>query len=126
MKVTKLLLLLVTLLVITPIVDAKKIDRKISIQTVHDTIKQGVVNWYCKYISSSTFTISLVWNNPSNSLTLTVYSPDGSCTTFTDSSDGSIDGKIVITIYDATRGYWFFEVYGAKVREVQPYSFTVT
>ncbi len=126
MRITKLLLLLVILLVSISTANAKKIDRKVSIQTVHDTITQGEVDWYCKYIKSSTFTVSLVWNNPSNSLTPTVYSPDGSWTTFTDSSDGSIDGKIVITIYDATPGYWLFKVYGAKVREIQPYSFTVT
>jgi len=127
MRITKLALLLVILLVIPATVNAKKIDNgKVSIQTVYDTITQGDVDWYYKYITASTFTVSLVWNNPSNKLTLTVYSPDGSWTTFTDSSDGSIDGRIVITIYDATPGCWFFEVYGAKVRGKQPYSFTVT
>ena len=127
MRITKLALLLVILLVIPATVNAKKIDRgKVSIQTVYDTITQGEEDWYCKYITSSTFTVSLVWNNPSNRLTLTVYSPDGSWTTFTDSSDGSIDGRIVITIYDATHGWWFFEVYGAKVKGKQSYSFMVT
>ncbi len=118
MKV-KLLLLLILLMVIPA--SAKNV----SIQTVHSTIVQGEADWYCKKITSSTLTVSLVWNDPLNSLTLTVYSPDG-WKTFTDSSDGSIDGKIVITIYDATSGYWFFEVYGAKVEGMQPYSFTVT
>jgi len=119
--------LLFAILLTIPAVNAKKIDGgKISIQTIYNTVTQGEKDWYCKYIKNPAFTLCLVWNNPSNSLTLTVYSPDGNWATFTYSSDGSIDGKIVITIYDATSGRWFFEVYGDKVNGKQPYSFTIT
>ncbi len=117
---------LLLLFLILPATSAAVVKNKISILTVHDSIAQGEANWYCKYVASPAFTVSLVWNNPSNSLTLTVFSPDGSWTTFTDQSDGSKDGKIVVTIYDATSGYWFFEVYGAKVVGSQQYCFSVT
>ncbi len=99
---------------------------QVGIQTVYDTITQGETGWYTRYISSSTFTVYLVWNNPSNSLTLTMYSPDGSVYgPFRDADDGRIDGRVVLTVSNAQTGIWVFKVYGEKVTGVQSYSFAV-
>ncbi len=124
MKAIKLtIIILAVLLMITPVASAKKI----SIQTVYDTITQGETDWYCKYISSSSFSVYLVWNNPSNSLTLTIYSPNGDVYgPYYDADDGRIDGKIALNVEDAEHGTWYFKVYGEKVSGVQTYSLTIT
>ena len=123
MKATKLIIMLAVLLMFTPVVSAKKI----SIQTVYDIITQGETDWYCKYISSSSFSVYLVWNNPSNSLTLTIYSPNGDVYgPYHDADDGRIDGKITLDVINAEQGIWYFKVYGERVSGVQPYSLTVT
>jgi hypothetical protein len=122
MKAVKLMLILVVLLIVTPVVSAKKI----SIQTVSDTITQRESDWYCKYISSSSFSVYLVWNNPSNSLTLTIYSPSGEVYGYHDADDGKVDGKITLNVVNAEYGIWYFKVYGEKVSDVQAYSLTIT
>ncbi|WP_148212123.1 peptidase domain-containing protein [Ferroglobus placidus] len=99
--------------------------KEIEINTVYDSVRQGEADWFYEYISSSSFDVYLVWNNPSNSLTLTVYSPDGTYQTFRDSSDGRVDRKILLTISNAQTGLWYFKVYGEKVSGVQHYSLTV-
>ncbi len=48
--------MLAILLMFTPVVSAKKI----SIQTVYDIITQRETDWYCKYISPSSFSVYLV------------------------------------------------------------------
>ncbi len=123
-KVVKLVTMLAVLLMITSAVVSAK---KVSIQTVYDMITQGETDWYCKYISSSSFSVYLVWNNPSNSLTLTIYSPNGDVYgSYHDADDGSIDGKITLDVEDAEHGTWYFKVYGEDVSGVQLYSLTIT
>jgi len=102
-----------------------KVEKEIGVETIHNWIRQGESHWYWSHITSSTFDVYLVWNNPSNSLTLTVYSPDGSVKTYRDGYDGKIDGKIKVRIKNAKTGYWFFRVYGERVRGIQFYSFAV-
>ena len=102
-----------------------KVEKKIGIETVHNWIGQGESHWYYSYVTSPTFDVYLVWNNPSNSLTLTVYSPNGGIKTYRDNYDGKIDGKIMIRIKNAKTGYWFFRVYGERVKGIQFYSFAV-
>ncbi len=51
---------------------------KIEINTVYDSVRQREADWFYEYVSSSSFDVYLIWDNPSNSLTLTHYSPDGS------------------------------------------------
>ena len=100
--------------------------KEIGINTVYDSVRQGETDWFYEYISSSSFDVYLIWNNPSNSLTLTLYSPDGSVYgPFRDSSDGVVDGKIALTVENAERGVWYFRVYGERVSGVQHYSLTV-
>ena len=99
--------------------------KEIGINTVYDSVRQGETDWFYEYVSSSSFDVYLIWNNPSNSLTLTIYSPDGTYQTFRDSSDGRVDGKIVLTISNAQTGLWYFKVYGERVSGVQYYSLTV-
>ncbi|WP_456477738.1 hypothetical protein [Geoglobus ahangari] len=99
---------------------------EIGINTVYDSIKQGETDWFSRYISSQTFDVYLVWNNPSSSLTLTLYSPNGDVYgPFRDSSDGAVDGKIALTVENAEQGVWYFKVYGERVGGVQYYSLTV-
>jgi len=121
MKVKLIVAVTLTLLITIP-VSAKKI----SIQTVYDTITQGETDWYYKYISSSSFSVYLVWNNPSNSLTLTIYSPNGDVYSYHDADDGRIDGKITLDVEEAEQGIWYFKVYGESVSGVQTYSLTIT
>ncbi len=105
----------------TPVVSAKKI----STQTVSDTITQGETDWYYEYISSS-FKVELLWGNPSNILTLTIYSPDGAVYgPYYDSDDGRIDGKIALNIRNAVPGIWNLRIYGEDVDGVQSYIFMV-
>jgi len=123
MRLTIYLAVAVVLLATMATASAKT---QIGIQTVYDTITQGETDWYSKYISSSTFTVYLVWNNPSNSLTLTIYSPDESVYgPFRDADDGRINGRIVLTVSNVQTGLWVFKVYGEKVSGVQNYSFAV-
>ena len=99
---------------------------EIGIKTVYDSVKKGEADWFSKYISSQTFDVYLIWNEPSNSLTLTLYSPNGDIYgPFRDSSDGVVDGKIVLTVEDAEQGVWYFKVYGERVSGVQYYTLTV-
>ncbi|MFO7967958.1 MAG: hypothetical protein R6U44_10215 [Archaeoglobaceae archaeon] len=94
-------------------------------ETIYDTITEGETDWFSRDISSSTFDVHLDWGDTSDSLTLTIYSPDGSYQTFRDKDDGRVDGRISLTIYDATYGSWDFRVHGEEVNGVEYYSFTV-
>ncbi|RLI79976.1 peptidase domain-containing protein [Archaeoglobales archaeon] len=118
----KILVMVATLILATTTATAAA---KVQPKTVYDSIRQGETDWFYQYISSSSFNVYLIWNNPSNSLTLTIYSPNGEHQTFWDSSDGKVDGKIILTIKNAEQDIWYFRVYGEKVTGVQYYSFTV-
>ena len=121
MRGLKILLVVAALVALLLPVTAKEIG----INTVYDSVRQGETDWFYEYVSSSSFDVYLIWNNPSHSLTLTLYSPDGTYQTFRDSSDGRVDGKIVLTISNAQTGLWYFKVYGERVSGVQYYSLTV-
>ncbi len=54
MKFVRLVLLLVILLMIAP-ANAKKIDRKVSIQTVYDTITQGAETYNVSFVTCDNF-----------------------------------------------------------------------
>ena len=125
MKWTKILIVLVLLACLTTTATAKTVKKEIGIETIYNWIRQGESHWYYSHIASSTFDVYLVWNNPSNSLTLTIYTPDGTVKTYRDSHDGKIDGKIKVRITNAQGGYWFFRVYGEKVSGIQFYAFAV-
>ena len=121
MKWVKVVAVFLLLIGLTATANAKEIG----VETIHNYIKQGESHWYRSQITSSTFDVYLIWNNPSNGLTLTIYSPDGTVKTYKDRYDGKLDGQIKVRITNAESGYWFFRVYGEKVSGVQFYAFAV-
>ena len=96
--------------------------------TVYDSITQGETNWETQQISSYTnsLNVDLDWGNPSNSLQLTIYSPDGDVFgPYYDSSDGSTNGQIDLSIQNSNgiaEGTWLYKVYGYSVTGTQTYS----
>jgi hypothetical protein len=96
--------------------------------TVYNSITQGKTNWEAKTVSSyiTTLNVDLYWGNPSNSLQLTIYSPDGNTFgPYYDSSDGSTDGRINLNIQNSNgiaEGTWYYKVYGYSVTGTQSYS----
>lgn len=98
------------------------------LRTVFSSITQGQTNWHYKYVSSSTniLNINLDWDNPSNSLSLTIYTADGNILgPYYDSIDGSNDGKISIQITNPNGiepVKWDYKVYGYRVSGTEDYS----
>ncbi|MFZ3383122.1 MAG: peptidase domain-containing protein [Candidatus Methanoperedens sp.] len=76
-------------------------DGDIGIQSVYATITQGQTNWHTKDVTTfiTTLNVDLNWGNPSNSLRLTIYSPDGYVLgPYFDNADGVINGRINLNI----------------------------
>ena len=98
-----------------------------SIASVYTTITQGNTNWHPKTISGyvTSLNVDLNWGNPSNSLRLKVYSPDGyTFGPYYDSFDGVNDGRINLNIINSAgiaQGTWYYEVYGYQVTGTQGY-----
>ena len=80
--------------------------------TVYNSITQGKTNWESKTVSSyiTTLNVNLNWGNPSNSLQLTIYSPDGYIFgPYYDNADGVTDGRINLNIQNSNgiaKGTW--------------------
>jgi len=95
---------------------------------VYGTIVQGMTNWHTKSVSTTitSLNVNLYWGNPSNSLRLRVYSPDGYIFgPYYDSFDGAVDGRINFYINNpagVAKGTWNYEVYGDRVTGTQAYS----
>jgi hypothetical protein len=95
---------------------------------VYDSITQGETNWHSTPIYGyiTKLNVDLYWGNPSNSLQLTVYSPDGhTFGPYYDGADGVIDGRINIEIDNPdgiAQGTWYYKVYGYSVTGTQSYS----
>ena len=92
------------------------------------TITQGETDWYTIVVPSgrSSITVDLNWGNPSNSLSLAAIAPDGTIGPFFDSSDGTTNGRIFLTITrpgGIAAGTWYFRVYGESVVGTQRYNF---
>ena len=98
------------------------------VRSVFATITHGATNWHTKSVSSfiTSLNVDLNWGNPSNSLRLKVYSPDGyTFGPYYDSFDGSNNGRINFYINNANgiaQGTWYYEVYGDSVTGTQTYS----
>ncbi len=94
---------------------------------VYGTITQDQTCFTSKDVTSYTNTVyvDLNWGNPSNSLQLTIYAPDGSkFGPYYDNFDGVTDGRIQFSIYNANgvaQGTWYYHVYGYSVTGVQSY-----
>jgi hypothetical protein len=95
--------------------------------TAYNTISQGQYQWQSKLINYYTTSVpfDLYWGNPSNSLRLRIFTPDGYVLgPYYDSSDGSYNGEINIYINrdgGVAQGYWYTEVYGYSVSGSQSY-----
>lgn len=94
------------------------------------SIRQGQTNWHSKYIPSGCpgYYADLDWSNSGNSLQLRIYAADGRCYgPYYDSSDGRMDGRILLWISTPSRslpvGTYYHEVYGQKVSGTEYYSF---
>lgn len=92
------------------------------------TIVQGQTAYHEKDVNSyiEILDIDLNWGNPSNSLKLYVYNPSGNCMGyFYDLSDGSIDGRIRISVCNfetgVQQGTWKYRVYGYSVTGTEDY-----
>ncbi|MFA5266727.1 MAG: peptidase domain-containing protein [Methanoregula sp.] len=94
------------------------------------TISQGQTVYYSKYVSSGTTSLTpdLYWGDTSDSLTLTITAPDATFGPYSDASDGTVNGRIYLSISKTTGltpGTWNFRVYGERVTGTQSYSFVV-
>jgi hypothetical protein len=92
------------------------------------SISQGQYMWHgtnINYYTESRQTY-LYWGNPSNSLRLRIFSPEGHVFgPFYDSSDGIVNGAILVQISrpgGIAQGTWVDEVYGYRVTGVQSYN----
>lgn len=96
-------------------------------------ISQGqTINHYVSVGSGVDYLeVDLNWGDTSDSLTLKIYTPSGSQVggTYSDSSDGSVNGRIHINITpsggDVQKGTWRFKVYGESVSGSESYTFNV-
>ena len=96
--------------------------------TVSGSITQSQTTWQTKVVSSyiTSMNVDLYWGNPSNSLQLRIYSPDGSkYGPFYDNYDGAIDGRINLNVLNSAgvpKGTWYYEIYGYSVKGTQSYT----
>jgi len=110
---------------VEPVYDTGK--NPVSIASVYATITQGMTNWHQKTISGyvTSLNVDLNWGNPSNSLRLKIYSPDGhTFGPYYDSFDGVYDGRVNLNIINSAgiaKGTWYYEVYGNQVIGTQGY-----
>jgi|SRR5271157_1411012 len=101
----------------------------VSPMTVGSSISQGQTQWFTKYINQGCpgFYTNFYWGNPSNSLQLTIFTPDGYVIgPLNDGSDGVIDGAISLYIWrngGLAGGTYYERVYGQSVTGQQ--SFTI-
>jgi hypothetical protein len=106
---------------------AKKSPGTIHPMLAYNTISQGQYQWAGKYINYYTTSLpfDLYWGNPSNSLRLRIFTPDGYVLgPFYDTSDGNYNGEINIYVTRSggvAQGSWAMEIYGHSVSGYQSY-----
>ncbi|MDD5142363.1 peptidase domain-containing protein [Methanoregula sp.] len=141
------LLVIVGLALAIPAVSAKVVEEKDGyvVTTVDTTqrfatfssltsysLTQGQTRWHTTYVpsGSTTFISDLNWGQPSNSLSLTFYTPDISILgPYYDAADGVIDGRIHLMVYRSTglsSGTWSSKVYGSSIAGTQTYSYSAS
>jgi len=138
-----LLALIVAALVLAPIAYAQDVENKIVYEVTpidlslggpgspkgYDTIQTGETDTFSKYVLplTSSQMVDANWGDTSDSLALTIIAPDQNLGTFYDSSDGSVDGRILLRVSNPggylTMGTWKFGVYGVSVNGVEDYTF---
>ncbi|MEA1906065.1 MAG: peptidase domain-containing protein [Euryarchaeota archaeon] len=108
---------------------AKDANGDVGIRWIYDTITQGDTNWHSKIVSTNinTLNVDLNWGDPTDSLRLTVYAPDGHPVFgpyFDDDFGGIDDGRINLSISNPNgiaKGTWRYEVYGHSVLGTEDY-----
>jgi cold shock CspA family protein len=148
MKVHYLAILLVVgAALFVPSVSAKIIDEKDGYivtsgdTTVHmpdisrlasSSLSQGQAIWYSTSVPSkkTAFSMDLYWGTPTNSLSLTIYTPDSSVLgPYYDAADGRTDGRISLRISKSgglSSGTWSSKVYGDRISGSQSYSYSAS
>lgn len=108
--------------------DSVQSDESIQIKTITGTITQRQTVWHTKYLSYYTTVMNthLNWGDTSDSLRLTIYSPDGDTFgPYYDGDDGSVNGRIDVTLKKKAglpTGKWSYKIYGQSVSGTQAYS----
>jgi len=106
---------------------AKDAGGDVGIRWIYDTITQGETNWHSKIVSTNinTLNVDLNWGDPTDSLRLKIYTPDGYVLgPYFDDDDDTTDGEIDLDIYNPngiTEGTWRYEVYGHSVVGTEDY-----
>jgi hypothetical protein len=107
---------------------SKSVSGTVSMLTDYSTITQGQYNWHYRNVNYYTTSLNfyLYWGNPSNSLRLRIFTPDGYVLgPFYDSYDGMMNGATGVTVSRSggvAQGTWTSEVYGYSVSGSQSYS----
>ncbi len=92
------------------------------------SITQGATQWKSRVLSgyATSMEFDLSWSNPSNSLRLRIYAPDGSVWgPLYDNCDGKINGFIPAILTSNTglpQGTYYVEIYGDRVSGTQSYT----
>ncbi len=96
--------------------------------SIGGSITQGQSLWYSRGLSGfqTDMHIDLYWGNPSNSLRMTIYSPDGAVYgPFYDNCDGRNDGYIPCHLYKSSglpQGTYYVNIYGSRVFGTQSFT----
>ncbi len=99
---------------------------------IYDSIREGQTKTYYSNVGSDVnyLEVDLNWGDPTDSLSLIIYTPGGSnLGTYYDGDDGPVDGRIHLDIGPGQGyvepGQWKFKVYGVEVDGVEDYTFNV-
>ena len=140
---TSLLALIAAAMVLTPVAYAQDVENEnlFEVTTVGlpfaglgsakaiDTITTGETDTFSQYVwpLTSSLMVDANWGDSSDSLSLTINTPDRTLGPYYDSSDGVVDGRILLRISNPSgylpMGNWKFSVYGSHVNGVEDYSF---
>lgn len=95
---------------------------------LYGSVTQSQTNTHQYYSSGKPqLNVDLYWGNTANSLTLKIVRPDGSTQgTYSDASDGTINGRISLAISNPQDGTWTFYVTGQQVTGAQSYTLTIS
>lgn len=95
---------------------------------IYGSVTQSQTNTHQYYSSGKPqLNVDLYWGNTANSLTLKIVKPDGSTQgTYSDASDGTINGRISLVISNPQDGTWTFYVTGQQVTGTQSYTLTIS
>ncbi len=99
--------------------------------SIQNYISQGQTQWASGDINGycPSFNVDLDWGTTSNSLSLTIYMPNGYVLgPYYDNCDGKLDGNIPVTISQSggvPDGTYYFKIYGSQVTGSQWYQFNL-